>query len=46
MIGVDLALVDDEVDAAEDLAGALVGLDVDVQVLDLEHRHVSGDLFR
>ena len=37
MIGVDLALVDDEVDAAEDLAGALVGLDVDVQVLDLEH---------
>ena len=40
---VDLALVDDEVDAAEDLAGALVGLDVDVQVLDLEHRHVGGE---
>ena len=39
---VDLALLDDEVDAAEDLARALVGLDVDVQVLDLEHRHGSG----
>src|SRR5680860_1582669 len=34
---VDLALVDGEVDATQDLRGALVGLDADVQVVDLKY---------
>ena len=37
--GVDLALVDREVDALEDVLGALIGLDRDLEVLDFQGGH-------